>query len=62
MIGQLLFFTHPKPEKKNPLILPPTNPEDIDKVARHITEFSLAGIEELKKRFVPTSGQTSESG
>lgn len=51
--GQMLLFMHPKPEIKQPLVVPPKTPEEIEKIVRHITTFSLAGIEKSKKG--PTS-------
>lgn len=48
--GQMLVFMHPKPDIKHPLAFPPKTLEEIEETVRHITEFSLAGIEKARKR------------
>ena len=47
--GQLLMFMHLKPEIKQPLAVPPKTEEEIEKIVQHITGFSLAGMEKVKK-------------
>jgi AcrR family transcriptional regulator len=47
--GQMLIFMHPRPDMKRPLAVPPKTPEEVEEIVRHITEFSLAGLEKVKK-------------
>jgi AcrR family transcriptional regulator len=52
VIGQMLIFTHPKPDGKHPFNYSPQTPQGIEKVTKHIAEFSLAGIREVKKKLM----------
>jgi AcrR family transcriptional regulator len=49
VMGQMLMFMHPKPEIKQPLAVLPKTGKEIEKIVQHITEFSLAGMEKVKK-------------
>jgi len=49
VIGQMLIFVHPKPDKEHPFDFKPTTIEEIEEIACHIAGFSLAGIRDIKK-------------
>ncbi len=61
VMGQMLIFMHPKPDMKHPLAGPPKTPEKIEETVRHITRFSLAGIEKVKKE-LSFSGSRKRNG
>ncbi len=50
VIGQTLIFVHPKPDKKLPFDFEPKTLKEVEEIARHIADFSLSGIRNIKKK------------